>query len=181
MYNRRLSPKTCRATRVALGASGMSSHRGHAKAGLEPLAEVSNSIPVTKHLLCAGHGDGCLMPFITLDPHSNLRGKGFDSQLTDEENRPGKAERSQEEADGPRAGVLGPDVEARGRASLCRFPFPCWSPPVLSAHSPSNRTEVWQEPQTKLKVKGQPDRIPQQSSSHDLRGQCGGSSFIFIH
>ena len=34
---------------------------GQAKAGLEPLDEVSNIITVTKHLLCAGHSDRCFV------------------------------------------------------------------------------------------------------------------------
>lgn len=63
---------------MALGASGTSSHPGQAKAGLEPLDGVSNLIIVMKHLLCASHGDGHLLQFKTLDPHTNLRGKDLD-------------------------------------------------------------------------------------------------------
>lgn len=47
-----------------------------AKAGLECLDEVSNIVMVKKHLLCAIHGDGCFVQFMTSDPHT-LRGKDF--------------------------------------------------------------------------------------------------------
>lgn len=64
--------------------SDMGSHRGQANAGLEPLDKVSNLLTVMKHLVCAGHGDGCLVQFATFDPHTHLRGKDFDPQLRDE-------------------------------------------------------------------------------------------------